>query len=160
MASCALPLRLVGVRRSLRRSVRSLGALVFAFMERVSFCTTPDFLLFLQIWLTKKVGLRTKACPWRPAAALTRAAGGSVWGTRHQYFASSIGHPSPVLEALRDGRHWHYVLMLLFMLLGPFSVSCARSLCSSVTSRGPQSYLSYTGAGCMPCTSLVLSLGG
>ncbi|PHJ23343.1 ws dgat mgat [Cystoisospora suis] len=49
--------RLVGVRKSLRRSVRSLGALVFAFMEKVSFCTTPDFLLFLQIWLTKKVSL-------------------------------------------------------------------------------------------------------
>ncbi|PFH37176.1 hypothetical protein BESB_036340 [Besnoitia besnoiti] len=49
--------RLLGVRKSLRKSVKSLGALVFAFMEKVSFCTTPDFLLFLQLWLTKKVSL-------------------------------------------------------------------------------------------------------
>lgn len=41
----------------------------------------------------------------------------------------------------------------------PCFVFCPRSPCSSVTSPDPQSYLTYTGAGCMPCTSLVLSLG-
>nr|CEL69383.1 TPA: hypothetical protein BN1204_050930 [Neospora caninum Liverpool] len=49
--------RLLGVRKSLRKSVKSLGAHVFALMEKISFCTTPDFLLFLQIWLTKKMSV-------------------------------------------------------------------------------------------------------